>query len=140
MAKLTIEHAVRLGDQLIKEGIITPEQLAEALARQAATGDRIGEALVNIGALSSGSLVQALSTRLNVKGCVLRHGLIDPKVAKSIPKDEAVRLRVLPLFKVRDELTVAMTQPQSLPVLDRIRTLTGCTVRPVLVLDENLEE
>ncbi len=140
MAKMTIESAVRLGDQLIKEGIITPEQLAEALARQQTTGDRIGESLVNIGALSSGALVQALSTRLSVKGTVLRHGLIDPKVAKSIPKDEAMRLRVLPLFRVRDEMTVAMTQPQSLPTLDRIRTVTDCTVRPVLVLEENLEE
>ena len=140
MAKTRIESAVRLGDQLIKEELITPEQLAEALARQQTTGSRIGCALVDVGAISSTTLVQALSRRLNVKGAVLRHGLIDPKVAKSIPKEEAQRLRVLPLFSVRGEMTVAMVEPKSLPGQDRLRALTGNTIRPVLVLEENLEE
>jgi type IV pilus assembly protein PilB len=140
MAKTRIESAVRLGDQLIKEGLITSEQLAEALARQQATGSRIGCALVDVGAISSTTLVQALSRRLAVKGTVLRHGLIDPKVAKSIPKEEAQRLRVLPLFNVRGEMTVAMVEPKSLPGQDRLRALTGQTIRPVLVLEENLEE
>lgn len=140
MAKLQIESAVRLGDQLIRDGVITPEQLAEALARQKSTGNRIGRSLVDTGAMSNTALVQALSTRLNVKGCILRHGLIDPKVAKLIPKEEAMRLKVLPLFKLRDELTVAMMDPQSLPTIDRLRKMTGCSIRTVLVLEENLEE
>jgi type IV pilus assembly protein PilB len=131
---------VRLGDQLLRDGLVTPEQLAEALVRQQSSGVRIGRALVDVGAISAATLVQALSTRLGVKGCVLRHGLIDPKVAKLIAKDEAERLRVLPLFRVRDELTVAMVDPQSLPSHDRIRKMTGCNVRPVLVLEENLAE
>jgi type IV pilus assembly protein PilB len=140
MPSLTIEHAVRLGEQLVREGLVTPDQLAAALARQQAEGGRIGGALVDIGAISSATLVQALSRRLGVKGCVLRHGLIDPKVAKCVPKDEAERLRVLPLFKVRNELTVAMVEPQSLPTQDRLRILTHCAIRPVLVLEENLAE
>jgi type IV pilus assembly protein PilB len=140
MSNLTIESAVRLGDQLVRDGLITPDQLVEALARQKQTGGRIGSALVDVGAINSGTLVQALSKRLGVKGCVLRHGLIDPKVAKCISKDEAERLRVLPLFRVRDELTVAMVEPQSLPVQDRLRNLTGCRIRPVLALEENLQE
>jgi type IV pilus assembly protein PilB len=137
---LTIEQNVRLGDQLLRDGLVTPEQLAQALARQEASGVRIGRALVDVGAISGATLVQALSTRLGVKGCVLRHGLIDPKVAKLIPKEEAERMRALPLFRVRDELTVAMVDPQSLPSHDRIRRLTRCNVRPVLVLEENLTE
>lgn len=140
MANLTIETAVRLGDQLIKDGLITPEQLAEALVRQEEVGGRIGGTLVDIGAISAATLVQTLSKRFGVKGCVLRHGLIDPKIAKCIPKEEAEQLRVLPLFRVRDELTVAMVEAQSLPVCDRLRKLTGCVIRPVLVLEENLQE
>jgi type IV pilus assembly protein PilB len=140
MGTLTIESAVRLGDQLLRDGLITPEQLAEALSRQHASGGRIGAALVDIGAISSATLVQSLARRLNVKGCVLRHGLIDPKIAKTIPREEAERLRVLPMFRVKEELTVGMTEPQSLPVLDRLRALTGCIIRPVLVLEENLRE
>jgi type IV pilus assembly protein PilB len=140
MPNLTIETAVRLGEQLVRDGLITSAQLAEALARQQTGGGRIGNALVQIGAISSATLVHALARRLSVKGCTLRHGLIDPKVAKCIPKDEAERLRVLPLFRVRDELTVAMVEPQSLPALDRLRAITGCAIRPVLVLEENLAE
>ncbi len=140
MPNLTIETAVRLGDQLIRDGLISSEQLAEALARQQSAGGRIGKALVDVGAISAATLVQALGRRLNVKGCTLRHGLIDPKVAKSIPKEEAERLRVLPLFRVRDEMTVAMVEPQSLPVQDRLRSLTGCAIRTVLVLEDNLAE
>jgi len=140
MGTLTIESAVRLGDQLVRDGLITAEQLAEALARQQSAGGRIGSALIDTGAISSGNLVEALARRLNVKGCVLRHGLIDPKVAKCIAKEEAERLRALPLFRVNGELTVAMTEPQSLPVQDRLSALTGCTIRPVLVLEENLRE
>jgi len=140
MPNLTIETAVRLGDQLIRDGLITSEQLAEALARQQSAGGRIGKALVDVGAISAATLVLALGRRLNVKGCTLRHGLIDPKVAKSIPKEEAERLRVLPLFRVRDEMTVAMVEPQSLPVQDRLRSLTGCAIRTVLVLEDNLAE
>lgn len=140
MSKLAIEHAVRLGDQLIEEGLITPEQLADALARQQRTGQRLGASLVDTGALSMSSLVQTLGEQLSIQGCVLRHGLIDPKVAKCVPKEEAQRLRVLPLFRVRDELTVAMVEPQALPTQDRLRNLTGCEVRPVLVMEENLLE
>ncbi|RME36257.1 MAG: hypothetical protein D6788_11980, partial [Planctomycetota bacterium] len=140
MGSLTIETAVRLGEQLVNEGLITPEQLAEALSRQQELGGRLGHALVDVGAISSTALVQALSKRLGVPGCVLRHGLIDPKVVKCIPREEAERLKVLPMFRVRDTLTVAMVEPQSLPVQDRLRRLTGCTIRPVLVLEDNMAE
>jgi len=115
-------------------------QLVEALARQKESGVRIGAALVDVGAISSSSLVQALSKKLGVKGCVLRHGLIDPKAAQLIPREEADRLKALSLFRVRDELTVALVEPQSLPTLDRLRKLTGCSIRPVLVAEDNLIE
>ena len=133
-------QTTRLGEYLISEGVITADQLAEALAQQAKQGRRIGATLVELGALSSGALVNALSQRMGSRGAVLRHGLIDPKAAKLIPKEEAEQLGVLPLFKVHDELTVAMVDPQSVPTVDRLRNLTGCTIRPVLVLEDNLNE
>ena len=140
MPGLMIKNALRLGDQLIRDGLITQEQLADALARQQESGGRIGVTLVDIGAVPAAAMVQALSRRLGVKGCVLRHGLIDPKVAKCIPKEEAERLRVLPLFRVRDVLTVAMVEPKSLPAQDRLRSMTECTIHPVVVLEDNLKE
>ncbi len=140
MPTIKTSAVIRLGEQLIRDGLISQEQLNEALARQEESGGRIGELLVDEGSLTAGALVDALSQRLHVKGCVLRHGLIDPTVAKCLPREEAERMRVLPLFRVKDELTVAMVDPQSLPVLDRIRNLTGCQIRAVLVIEENLQE
>ncbi len=64
MAKLQIESAVRLGEQLVREGLISPEQLTDALAKQRAHGGRIGGALLEDGAISAASLVGALSKRL----------------------------------------------------------------------------
>lgn len=135
-----IGQSMRLGEQLVADEVITSEQLSEALSKQSSSGGRLGSALLDSGAITSTALVNALAKRLGVKGCLLRHGLIDPKVSKCLPKDEAERLKVLPLFRVRDELTVAMTDPQSLPTLDRIRSLTRCTVRGVLALEANIDE
>jgi hypothetical protein len=67
MPNLTIETAVRLGEQLVRDGLISAEQLAEALARQQTAGGRIGNALVQIGAISSSALVHALARRLKAK-------------------------------------------------------------------------
>ncbi len=140
MPTIKTSSAVRLGEQLVRDGVISEDQLSEALSRQEESGGRIGQVLVNEGSLTAGALVDALSKRLQVKGCVLRHGLIDPAVAKILPREEAERMHVLPLFRVKDELTVAMVDPQSLPSLDRIRNLTGCQIRAVLVIEENLQE
>ncbi len=140
MATIKTSSAVRLGEQLVRDGIINEEQLTDALSRQEESGGRIGQLLVDEGSLTAGALVDALSKRLQVKGCVLRHGLIDPAIAKLLPREEAERMRVLPLFRVKDDLTVAMVDPQSLPTLDRIRNLTGCQIRAVLVIEENLQE
>ena len=93
----------------------------------------LGTNLVEMGALASGALVKTLASRLSVQGCVLRHGLLDPKVAKCIPREEAERLRVLPMFRVHDELTVAMAEPQSLPTIDRLVSLTGCCEQAVKI-------
>ena len=76
--------------------------------------------------------VRALAKCLGIGGCQLRHGLIDPAQFKLLGAEEAERLKVIPMFKVGDTLTVAMAQPQSLPTIDRIQQITGCRVRAVL--------
>src|SRR5690606_10996513 len=70
----------------------------------------------------------------------LRHGLIDPALLALIGEEEAERLKVIPMFKVRDELTVAMAEPQSLPTIDRLGLLTGLRIRPVLATESNIRE
>jgi len=128
---------VRIGEVLLEEGTITQEQLKKALSQQKETGRMLGEVLVESGVIEASVLVQALARRLGFPGCHLRHGLIDPALLKLIGEEEGTRLKAIPLFKVRDTLTVAMAEPQSLPKIDRLRQLTGCKIRPVLALGSN---
>jgi type IV pilus assembly protein PilB len=131
---------VPIGEQLIAEGVLTPEQLAEALAEQQTTGLRIGELLVNARLVSAPIVVRALSRGLGVRGCVLRHGLIDPALLDIIGEEEATRLKVIPMFKVHGTMTVAMAEPQALRTIDALSKRTGCRIRPVLALESNILE
>ena len=131
---------IRFGEALVQEGFLSQEQLTRALAEQRSSGRMLGEMLVAQGVISGANLVHVLARTLGVRGCQLRHGLIDPPLLKLIGAEEAERLAALPMFKVRGTLTVAMTEPQALPKIDRLRQLTGCKIRPVLALEANIRE
>ncbi|HOJ74228.1 MAG TPA: ATPase, T2SS/T4P/T4SS family [Phycisphaerae bacterium] len=135
-----IQGQEKLGTILVKAGVITEQDLETALRLQRQDKGRLGETLIEMGVLSPQVLVDVLASRLGVKGCVLRHGLVDPAVTGIIDREEAKRLRVLPLFKVNNRLTVAMVEPQHLPAVDRLASLTGCEINPVLVMEQNYIE
>lgn len=130
----------RLGESLVKRGALSEQQLSRALAEQRSSGAMLGEMLVQQGLISTQTMVDAVSETLGVPGIVLRHGLIDPAVISLLDEEEAQRLCAIPMFKVRDTLTVALSEPQSLPKLDRLRQLTKCRIRPVLALEGNIRE
>jgi len=130
----------RVGEVLLDEGAIDDQQLAQALSDQKQTGQKLGELLVDKNIISPAVLVNTLSKCLNHRGCVLRHGLIDPELFPMLGEQEAIRLKAIPMFKVRDHLTVAMADPLSLPTIDRLRALTGCRIRPILALESNIRE
>ena len=131
---------LRVGETLVDQGLLTPEQLEGALKVQKNTGGMLGEILVEQGVIGSGVLVGALARCIGLKGCTLRHGLIDPSLLKVVGEEECLRLEIIPMFRVRDTMTVAMAEPQSLPAIDRLRLLTGCRIRPVLALGSNIRE
>ncbi|HEX8324420.1 MAG TPA: ATPase, T2SS/T4P/T4SS family [Tepidisphaeraceae bacterium] len=131
---------LKIGDALLSQGAINSEQLTRALAEQRATGRMLGQVLVDQGVITGTTLVQVLGQTLGVPGVHLRHGLIDPAVMKLVGEEEAERLLAIPMFKVRDTLTVAMAEPQSLPNIDRLRQITNCKIRPVLALEANIRE
>ena len=130
----------RLGQMLVESGQMTEEDLARALAAQSKGGGKLGEILVSLGILSQTTLVKTLAAKLRVPGVYLRHGLIDPAVARLVDREEAERLKVLPMFKVRNRLIVAMAEPQNLPAIDRLAALTECEIRPVVALESNIQE
>jgi type IV pilus assembly protein PilB len=130
----------KLGDLLLREGLISQSDLDRALESQKSGTKRLGETLVSLGVVTTDTLVNAVARQIGVKGCTLRHGLIDPKAVRLLDREEARRLKALPLFLVEGRLTVAMAEPQSLPTLDRLEQLTGCKINPVLALESNILE
>src|SRR5215212_9360662 len=131
---------LRIGEVLVQEGLLSEAQLKKALVEQQTSGRPLGEMLMEQGVINNATLVQMLARTLGIPGCQLRHGFIDPALLKLIGADEAERLLALPMFKVHGTLTVAMTEPQSLPKIDRLRQITGCRIRPVLALEANVRE
>jgi len=131
---------MRIGEALLASGAVTTEQLESALDEHRRTGRRLGEVLAEGGMVSPAALVKALAATHGVPGVRLRHGLIDPKLIEPIGKNELERMKAIPMFRVRDTLTVAMAEPSNLPTLDRLRELTGLRIRPVFALDANITE
>ncbi|MFO0840306.1 MAG: ATPase, T2SS/T4P/T4SS family [Phycisphaerae bacterium] len=137
---MNLRPTSKLGQVLLEQGLVKEQDLLRALAAQSKDNKRLGETLVDLQILSPTALLSALSRQLRIKAVHVRHGLVDPAAARLLDREEAQRLNVLPLFKVGDTLTVAMVEPQSLPVIDRLRTLTGLRINPVLALEGNLRE
>ncbi|MBK8915617.1 MAG: Flp pilus assembly complex ATPase component TadA [Phycisphaerales bacterium] len=137
---MALRRSEKLGDVLLKQGVITSDELSRALESQKGGNKRLGEVLVQLGMVSPGTLVHAIAAQIGVKGCVLRHGLIDPVAVRLLEREECKRLKVLPMFVVEGRLTIAMAEPQSLPTIDRLAQLTGCTINPVLANENNLAE
>lgn len=129
---------VRIGDALVEDGLLTAEQLTQVLAEQKKTGRLLGEMLVEQNLVTGENILAALSRRMGIRGCRLRRGLFDGQLLALIGREEAKRLKVLPMFKLRDMLTVAMAEPQSLASIDRLRQMTECNIRPVLALESDI--
>jgi type IV pilus assembly protein PilB len=127
---LTRPH--KLGDLLLARGLVTQEQIDEALSLQQQRGEHLGKIIAAKGWVSEQKLLKALGEHLGIHSVDLRPGVFDPAAVRLLSKNVARRLCVLPLFKVREALYVATAKPQALPVLDEVAEQTGCVVRPVL--------
>ncbi|MEM7219652.1 MAG: ATPase, T2SS/T4P/T4SS family [Pseudomonadota bacterium] len=122
----------RLGDILIARGVLTDDQLQEALRLQKQTSARLGEILIKQGWATDQDILQALSNQLSVPESTVRPGLFDADLTNIVDRRTLTRLKVLPMFRVRKELTLATANPQHMPTLREIEHLTGCRVRAVL--------
>jgi type IV pilus assembly protein PilB len=126
----------RLGDILISEGIITEDQLKEAISLQEREGKKIGEILVNLGYVTEEQIVIALSKQLSIPCVSLISGRLKPasdqNLDQLIPHDFAIKNLVLPLSRNLNSLTVVMFDPLDLILIDNLKKLTGCEINPVI--------
>jgi len=124
----------RLGDLLIARGYLTSEQLEAALAEQRENGGRmlLGELLVERGYCSEDHVLECLAKELGLPFARLDGKLFDAKAFDALPRDFIEKNTVLPLFRVRDELAVAVAEPTNVFLLDRLRDMARCEVLPVV--------
>ncbi|MEW6008083.1 MAG: ATPase, T2SS/T4P/T4SS family [Candidatus Omnitrophota bacterium] len=131
------KQRLKLGDLLVKEGLITKEQLVKALDEQKKQKDsRIGEVFVYLGMVSEHDLVATLGKQLAIpyvtSGVGLLRPAIDQGLEKLIPKDFAIKNILLPLSKNLNSLTCAIYDPMDLVLIDNLRKMTGCEINPVI--------
>ena len=124
--------SVRLGEILLKERLITQDQLQKALEFQRSNGGNLGNCLTKMGFITDGDLTSVLSRQYGVPSVNLKDYKVDPNVIKLIPQDTAARYQVLPLSRVGSVLTIAMTDPTNVFAIDDIKFMTGFNVEPVV--------
>jgi type IV pilus assembly protein PilB len=120
---------------LVKANLITPEQLAKALALQKTTGDRVGSTLTKLGYINEEEITAFLSRQYGVPSVDLGTVKIDPAVIRLIPPDVANKHLLIPLSRNGSVLTVAMANPSDIFALDEIRFMTGYNVKPVVAAE-----
>jgi type IV pilus assembly protein PilB len=130
----------RLGDLFVREGLITQEQLEEALREAKQTRTRIGFALVKLGFVPENQLTRALSKQFRVPAVDLDKVKVEDKILRLVPEEVAMKHRVLPLRKVGRTLTVAMANPTDMGALDNLKFITRYEIEPVIVGDYTLQK
>ena len=122
----------RLGEILLKDSLISPDQLKQALDYQKKHGGRLGTCLVKMGLVSDDDITAVLSRQYGVPSINLKFYEVDPNVIKLVPQETAVRYQIVPLSRVGSTLTIAMTDPTNVFAMDDIKFMTGFNVEPVV--------
>jgi type IV pilus assembly protein PilB len=124
--------AIRIGELLLKEKRITPEQLQEALTVQRRSGGKLGYNLIQLGYVKDDEITALLSKQYGVPSIALGQFEIDRAVLKLVPADTAQKYQIVPLSRAGGTLTIAMTDPTNVLAMDDIKFMTGYTVEPVV--------
>ncbi|MDP2923167.1 MAG: ATPase, T2SS/T4P/T4SS family [Candidatus Omnitrophota bacterium] len=136
------ERYLRLGELLVREGLINAEQLEKTISVQRREGGRMGEVLVKLGMVKEEQLVVILGKQLGIPYFSLGTGMLKPAVDQGlehlIPQDFAFKNCVLPLSRTLKSLTVAMSDPLDLILIDNLRKLTGCEINSVIATKSDI--
>jgi type IV pilus assembly protein PilB len=127
--------ALKLGDMLREQGLITEEQLRKALEQQKSGGGRLGYHLVQMGFVTEEQVTGCLSRQFGVPSVNLANYGIDREVVKLIPMEVAKKYLVMPISRVGMTLTVAMADPSNVFAIDDIKFMTGYNIEAVVAAE-----
>ncbi|HEY0728514.1 MAG TPA: type IV-A pilus assembly ATPase PilB [Pyrinomonadaceae bacterium] len=132
--------SAKLGEILVRENLISPQNLREALDYQREHGGRLGFNLVKLGLVSDDMITAVLSRQYGIPSVNLDLFNIDPAVLRLIPQEVAQKHSVLPLSRVGATLTLAMVDPTNVFALDDVKFMTGLNVEPVVVAEGSVQQ
>jgi type IV pilus assembly protein PilB len=132
--------SAKLGEILVRENLLSPQQLREALDYQREHGGRLGYNLVKLGLVSDDMITAVLSRQYGVPSVNLELFDIEDAVIRLIPQDVAQKYSVLPLSRVGATLTLAMVDPTNVFAMDDIKFMTGLNIEPVVVSEASVHE
>jgi len=131
--------SAKLGEILVRENLISPQHLREALDYQREHGGRLGFNLVKLGLISDDMITAVLSRQYGIPSVNLDLFNIDPSVLSLIPQEVAQKHYVLPLSRVGATLTLAMVDPTNVFAMDDVKFMTGLNVEPVVVAEGSVQ-
>ena len=130
----------QLGQILIEQGFITPEQLEQALEEHRRTPKSLGRTLIDMGMIKEGDLVRALAEQVGLEFVDLSEYPVDPTATTLLPEALARRYRAIPIGERDGKLLVAMSDPANVYALDDIRTITNRDVQPLVATAADVEQ
>src|SRR6266852_3822458 len=132
--------SAKLGEILVRENLISPQHLRQALDYQREHGGRLGFNLVKLGLVSDDTITAVLSRQYGIPSVNLELFDIDDSVLRLIPQEVTPKYSVLPLSRVGATLTLAMVDPTNVFAMDDIKFMTGLNVEPVVVAEASIQE
>ncbi len=131
----------QLGELLIQRGVLTEDQLIQALDFQKSNDNRflLGEVLQKLGFATEEQIMEALAIGYNVPFARISPRVADPKVIDSLPREFLERHNVLPLFRVRNRLSLAVSEPTNVFLLEEVGRITGCDVLVVCATPKDIQ-
>jgi len=130
----------QLGEMLVRDKVISQNELETALRRQEETRGSLGRVLIELGFTSEWEMAAALGKQLNVPFITLSHYDIDRQVLESIPEELVRKYKIVPVDKTGDTLTIALADPSNIYLLDELRILTKCQIIPVISFESDIME
>ncbi|MBN3038026.1 MAG: Flp pilus assembly complex ATPase component TadA, partial [Candidatus Omnitrophica bacterium] len=133
---------LKLGELLVKEGLITEEQLEKAIQVQKREGEKFGKTLVKLGLVTEKDIVVTLGKQLSIPYASLAKGLLEPDpnqdLERLVPETFARQYVLIPLSRNLNSLTVAFADPLNIIVMDNLKKMTACDINPIVASETDI--
>lgn len=129
-----------LDEVLLKENLLSPDQLRQAVEHQRSHGGRLGNVVVKLGFVGDDKVTSALSKLYGIASVNPAEMEIDPSVIKLVPLETATKYQVLPIARMGATVRLAMADPTNMLAMDDIKFRTGYNVEPMLASEASIAE